>query len=208
MTLAVQSNAPVLYGLVLAGGRSTRMGQDKAAMNWHGKEQRYYMADLLSRFCSNVFISCRQEQVSDVASAGYQAIADSIEGAGPLVGIMSAFQAHSQVSWLVVACDLPLVTEHTLQQLISSRHTTGIATTFISPHDGLPEPLITIWEPAAYPLLQQHMASGYKCPRKALIFNKDNVKMLQVHDDNAIMNTNTPHDAEVAKSLLQSRITE
>src|SRR4051812_47661865 len=51
-----------LNGLVLAGGKSERMGRDKTRINWHGKEQCYYISDLLKPFCSEVFISCRHEQ--------------------------------------------------------------------------------------------------------------------------------------------------
>jgi molybdopterin-guanine dinucleotide biosynthesis protein A len=45
---------PLLNGLVLAGGKSRRMGTDKGVMQWHGKEQRYYMADLLQNLCVEV----------------------------------------------------------------------------------------------------------------------------------------------------------
>ena len=55
-----------LKGLVLAGGRSTRMGVSKARINWYGKEQQYYLADLLNSCCEEVFISCCKEQVAAI----------------------------------------------------------------------------------------------------------------------------------------------
>ena len=58
----MQKAKPVLNGLVLAGGKSIRMGFDKANIKWHAKEQQYYIADLLKEVCENVFISCRPGQ--------------------------------------------------------------------------------------------------------------------------------------------------
>jgi molybdenum cofactor guanylyltransferase len=193
---------PPLYGLVLAGGKSVRMGYDKSIVQWHGKEQRYYMADLLGDICEEVFISCRAEQQNEI-DPKYKTLVDNYEGAGPLIGILSAFKANPNVAWLVVACDLPLLDLYTLQYLIQNRDTAAMATTFKSPFDGLPEPLITIWEPKAYEKLQTHITDGYTCPRKALIRNEMQVKILPPPNPDALMNANTPEDAEKVRSTLK-----
>ena len=192
---------PTLYGLVLAGGRSVRMGNDKGLMAWHGKEQRYYMADLLRAFCKDVFISCRPEQEPEISSA-YKTLPDNYEGAGPAVGILTAFKSKPDAAWLVVACDLPLLDEQALKYLVSHRETAGIATTFKSPFDGLPEPLITIWEPAGFEVLKAHIADGYSCPRKALIRNEARVNLLISPNPEALMNANTPEDAGKVKEII------
>lgn len=191
------TGATNIYGLVLAGGMSTRMGQDKSLMQWHGKEQHYYMADMLQQFCEQVFISCRNEQA---ISEEYKTITDSVEGKGPIVGILSAMEQYPDAAWLVVACDLPLIDEATLQHLINNRDITKVATTYKSPYDGLPEPLITIWEPKAKTVLEEFRAKGYNCPRKALI-NSDS-KVIDPLDENALINTNTPEDAERVQQIL------
>ncbi len=190
-----------IYGLVLAGGKSVRMGEDKGRIKWHGLEQRYHMANMLSGFCSEVFISCRQEQVGDMDSS-FKLLPDSIEGAGPLFGILSAFQAYPYVAWLVTACDLPLLDEATLQFLIENRVVTSLASTYESPYDYLPEPLITIWEPSAYSLLFQFSNEGFNCPRKILIRNKERVNILQPPNPDALLNANTPADAELVRSKI------
>lgn len=191
------SNVTNIYGLVLAGGMSTRMGQDKSLMQWHGKEQHYHMADLLQDFCDEVFISCRQEQQ---ISAGYKSIVDSVDGKGPIVGILSAMELHPDTAWLVVACDLPLIDRETLQYLLDNRDATKVATTYKSPYDGLPEPLITIWEPSAKAVLEDFRTRGYNCPRKALI-NSDSMVLHALNED-ALINTNTPEDAARAREIL------
>ena len=205
MILNGQNNmqtTPLLYGLVLAGGKSVRMGNDKGIMQWHGKEQRYYMADMLGGCCKDVFISCRAEQQNEIDKE-YKTLVDNYEGAGPAVGILSAFKAKPGAAWLVVACDLPLLDLPTLQYLVQHRDITRIATTFKSPHDSLPEPLITIWEPASFEILKAHISDGYSCPRKALIRNEATVKMLTAPNADTLMNANTPEDAAKVKDLIK-----
>jgi molybdenum cofactor guanylyltransferase len=191
---------PMLNGLVLAGGRSTRMGSDKGRMQWHGKEQRYYLGDLLGKFCNAVFISCREEQEEEINRGGYKTIKDAFTGLGPYGAILSAFQKDPHVAWLVVACDLPLLNANTIHYLIQHRDTAAIATTFQSPYDHLPEPLITIWEPQSYSILLSYLEEGKSCPRKVLL-NAD-VRIIQVLNLDVLINANTPKEAEKVKELI------
>src|SRR5215213_7303867 len=86
----VNHSFSTLNGLVLAGGKSTRMGEDKSIVQWHNKEQHYYVADMLTAFCKEVFISCRAEQ-GETVDRNYKIITDEYENAGPLGAIVSAF---------------------------------------------------------------------------------------------------------------------
>jgi molybdopterin-guanine dinucleotide biosynthesis protein A len=192
-----------LNGLVLAGGKSKRMGFDKGSVNWHGIEQRYFMADMLKLFCSEVFISCREEQKGDI-DANYNVLPDTFTGLGPYGAILSAFAAQPDSAWLVVACDLPLLDADTISYLIANRDVSKAATTFISPHDGLPEPLITIWEPKSYQALLSFQSQGYTCPRKALI--KSDVNLLQPPDPMALTNVNTPEELDKVKRVIHQKI--
>jgi molybdopterin-guanine dinucleotide biosynthesis protein A len=194
---ALTQAVPLLRGLVLAGGKSVRMGVDKGLMEYHGKPQREYTADLLARHCTEVFISCRPDQIAEI-SAPYQALPDTFLDLGPYSAMLSAFRAFPDSAWLVVACDLPLLDEGTLQFLAQHRDPSRIATAFNSPDNEFPEPLIAIWEPKAYQVLLQYLAQGYSCPRKVLI-NSDTA-LLQAPDAGALTNVNTPEEsAEVRK---------
>ncbi len=195
-----------IKGLVLAGGKSVRMGQDKGMTQWHGQPQRYYMADMLATICDEVFISCREDQVAGIDTR-YIPLTDNpnYAGSGPTAAILSAFEKHPDCTWLVVACDLPLLNKDTLQFLIDNRNTSGIATTFKSPHDGLPEPLITIWEPSSYPILLAKLQEGYKCPRKVLINNPATI--LDPPYPQALMNANTPEDATIVQKIIEQQTT-
>ncbi|GAA4431005.1 hypothetical protein GCM10023188_18130 [Pontibacter saemangeumensis] len=196
----MQRAKPVLNGLVLAGGQSQRMGRDKGAIAWHGREQRFYMADLLKSSCEEVAISCRPEQQAELSSSGYKTLPDTFMGLGPYGAILSAFREQPDVAWLVVACDLPLLDAQTLQQLTAQRNPAMVATTFESPHDGFPEPLITIWEPKSYPVLLSFLAQGYTCPRKVL--RNSDIQLLKPQYPDALRNVNTPEELEKVKQLL------
>lgn len=195
---------PVLNGLVLAGGKSQRMGFDKGAVNWHGKEQRYHMADMLKIFCSEVFISCQPEQRQQL-DKNYETLPDTFAGLGPYGAILSAFREKPDSAWLVIACDLPLMDSVTLEYLIAHRDVSSTATAYISAFDGLPEPLITIWESKSYPVLLAFLAQGYSCPRKVLINSEST--LIAAPNPDALTNVNTPEELEKIKSLLQQKIT-
>jgi molybdenum cofactor guanylyltransferase len=198
----MQKAKPVLNGLVLAGGKSVRMGHDKGLIDWHGKEQRYYIADLLNSYCNDVFISCRDDQRQEI-DGQYKSLVDTFSGLGPYGAILSAFREQPTAAWLVVAADLPLIDDTTLQYLIDHRDTSSIATTFESSYDNLPEPLISIWEPKGYPVLLSFLAQGYSCPRKVLI--NSNTSILKASDADVLMNVNTPEDLARAKEILDKK---
>ncbi|MDB5090167.1 MAG: Molybdopterin-guanine dinucleotide biosynthesis protein [Mucilaginibacter sp.] len=199
----MQQVKPEINGLVLAGGKSQRMGFDKGAVNWHGKEQRYYMADLLKSLCNNVFISCRADQKNEINS-NYQSLADTFTDLGPYGAILSAFREKPDSAWLVIACDLPLMDEEALKYLVENRNASAVATAYQSPANEFPEPLITIWEPKSYPLLLSFLAQGYSCPRKVLI-NSD-VTLLDAVNPEALTNVNTPDELERIKRVLHQKI--
>jgi len=195
---------PRLNGLVLAAGKSERMGFDKGAISWFDKEQRYHIADMLKPFCTEVFISCREDQQGQLDSQ-YPALTDTFTGLGPYGGILSALRERPDDAWLVVACDLPLLSEKTLQHLVDHRKVSTIATAYQVTSDLFPEPLITIWEPKSYPVLLSFLAQGYSCPRKALI--NSNITLLPAPYPEELTNVNTPQELEALKTVLHQKIT-
>ena len=194
----LQQTISPLNGLVLAGGKSQRMGKDKGLIEYHGKAQREYMADLLNGFCETTFLSVRQGQ--SIPATNYSTIEDQFLGLGPFGAIASAFLKYPNHAWLVVACDLPLLDQTTLQHLVAHRNTSTIATAFNSPVNEFPEPLIAIWEPKSYPILLQFLTQGYSCPRKVLI-NSD-VHLLDAPNGEKLMNVNHPEELEKARTLI------
>lgn len=192
-----KQHIPPLHGLVLAGGKSTRMQTDKGLLHYYQQDQRTHVYQLLENYCREVYVSCNAEQAPTLAGK-LPYLQDSFLNLGPKGGILTALQANPNAAWLTVACDLPLLTSTTLQYLISRRDPTKMATAFYDPEGKFPEPLLTIWEPRSYAVLLQFLSLGFSCPRKALI-NSD-VCMLHIPDATELRNVNDP---QVYEQTLQ-----
>jgi molybdenum cofactor guanylyltransferase len=199
----MEQQTALLNGLVLAGGKSVRMGYDKGLIEWHGKEQQYYMADLLKDHCTEVYISCRRDQQKLINNI-YKTLTDTFTELGPYGAILSAFREKPDVAWLVVACDLPLLDTGTLQYLKDHRNPSSMATAYESPFNGFPEPMISIWEPKSYPVLLSFLSQGYNCPVRALR-NMDTT-VLKPQDPGALSNVNTREELAQVQQLLQNKL--
>ena len=182
------------------------MRTDKAALQYHGQPQLQWAFELVAKFCAASFVSVRPDQRGDAARAGHPQIVDRQPGIGPIAGISAALLEQPKAAWLVLACDLPFLTEHTLEHLIAHRDANKIATAYRSAHDGLPEPLCAIWEPAAREPVLAYLATGKQCPRKFLI-NSD-TKLLDLPERQALDNVNTVEEFAAAIGTLrpQARI--
>jgi molybdopterin-guanine dinucleotide biosynthesis protein A len=176
------------------------MQRDKAALAYHGKSQLQWTYELATRFCAATFVSVRPDQRGEPTRAAFPQIVDRQPGTGPIAGISAALSEHPKVAWLVIACDLPFITEQTLEHLIGNRDSERLATAYRSSHDGLPEPLCAIWEPASREAVEAYLATGKQCPRKFLI-NAD-VKLLDLPDKRALENVNTPAELDAATAQL------
>lgn len=196
----VAGQIPPLLGLVLAGGQSTRMGTDKGLLTYHDRPQREHVYDLLSGVCDDVFLSVNAAQAAGLRGSSFQLVEDTFLELGPLGGILSAFRQRPDAAWLSVACDLPLLTEASLRQLVEGRNASKLATAFYDSDRRFPEPLITLWEPRAYPVLLQFLAMGHSCPRKALI-NSD-ITLLDIVDVRELTNVNDPAEREKALKVV------
>lgn len=194
----IEARTPLIKGLVLAGGKSTRMGEDKGQIDYYGKPQRLKVAEILSEVCHETYISLRDEE----DNLGYQIIPDAFADLGPFGGILSAFKTDPNAAWLTIATDIPLVNKQVIQQLIDERDVNQYATCFHNPETNFPEPLITLWEPRAYQRLLYFLGLGYSCPRKVLI-NSDK-KEIQLENPDVLFNANTPEEKQQVLEKINS----
>jgi molybdopterin-guanine dinucleotide biosynthesis protein A len=191
--------APV-YGLVLAGGRSSRMRSDKAALTYQGEAQLERAVSLLGTILPRVFVSVRADQAEEPLRARFERIVDRHQDIGPIAGVLAAQAAHPAAAWLVLACDLPLLDAATLGNLLRERDAARMATAYRSSHDGLPEPLCAIYEPASAAALAAHLAAGKHCPRKFLL--SADAKLIDEPNPRALDNINTPEEYAQAMATL------
>jgi molybdopterin-guanine dinucleotide biosynthesis protein A len=200
MSAPIPSSASDVYGLVLSGGASRRMQHDKALIDYHGEPQLRWTYRLLSSVLQRVFISVRANQRDEPVRRDLPQIVDAFDDAGPAAGILSAQALYPKAAWLVVACDLPRLDAETLQHLLRARDPQREATAFISSHDGLPEPLCALWEPASHGKLLERVQAGRSCPRKALI--QGDTQLLQPLSARALDNINTPEELATLRASL------
>jgi len=189
-----------VYGLVLAGGKSRRMGQDKALLDHDGQSQLAYVVSVLEACVEKVFVSTRPDQAGDEERAQFEQIMDQYDDMGPVAGILSALEEKPEVDWLVVACDLPNINEQTIQFLLENHSGEHPFTAFVSSHDGLPEPLCAIYTSGSESIIRRFIDAGLNCPRKILI--RSDTCLLEQPDPEALDNVNTPDD--LRNSVLQA----
>ena len=189
-----------LYGLVLTGGRSKRMQRDKAVLEYAGRSQLERAMTLLEPLVERCFVSTRAEQQNDAQRAAYAQIVDQLDDIGPMAGLHAALHSHPQAAWLVLACDLPFLDAATLQQLIAARAPHRLASAFRSSHDGKPEPLCAIYEPASRAAIDAWIATDQRCPRKFLA--QADVQLLTLNNARALDNVNTADEYQQASQRL------
>ena len=197
----IQEKIAPVKGLVLVGGKSTRMGSNKAELAYYGKPQKEFVKELLENNNLETLYSVQATKSGLDDTKKEHEISDKFLNLGPFGGICSAFQKDPNSAWFVLATDVPFVNDAVIQQLLKHRNPSKAATAIKGIGKEFVEPLITIYEPKAYPILLQYLAQGYSCPRKMLI-NSD-VEIVEI-DDNIIRNINTPEEFEVAKKEIEN----
>ena len=175
---------------------------DKADLEFHGKKQSVYCYELLKKFCEQVFISSRDDQREQEGIREFPQIHDQTPylNIGPLGGILSAMTQYPQVDWLVLAVDLPFVSEQTVKYLMENRDTNKEATAYTSTSDGLPEPLCAIYESHSRPSLMAYFHEGKLCPRQYL--KGADTKLVDQTDKKSLDNVNDPEEYKKALEIL------
>ncbi len=128
-----------MNGLILAGGASSRMGQDKALLNFHGKAQWQAVYELLLPFCEKIFFN-----TNTIAVATLPIIKDNEKytNSGPLAGLLSAYEMEPN-NYLVLAIDYPFITKQDVQELLAAHNKKetailyNIYTEFYEPYLGI-----------------------------------------------------------------------
>ena len=132
----------MLSGLIIAGGRSSRMGRDKAALTLpDGRTLLQRQVDILrAAGATTVLASVRPG--GDVALPGVTLVHDTITDAGPLAGIAAGLRAAPAGLVLVLAVDMPGVQAAHLRQLVEMA---GAERGVVPMQSGLCEPLVAVY---------------------------------------------------------------
>ena len=190
--------------MVLAGGRSTRMGEDKAAKRLAGKPLAQIVGTRIGAQASPVFINTRNPVLSDL---GYDLLPDTIDGQeGPLAGILAGLEHVSanlpKASHLaVVPADAPFFPETLVSRLAATIE--NPETIAMAAYCGDPEPAFALWPIACAPRLRHWLESGQSRAIRDFAASCD-VRLVDFVDQpqHSFFNVNRPRDFERAKDLM------
>ncbi len=187
--------------VLLSGGLSTRMGQDKAKLHPYG-ECKPNLLDrthtILANHFEQIWVSCAQ----DKPRMGYSCLFDERAEIGPISGIYAGLNAASSIGLkaiMVLPCDLPLIDDHIIQMLLQARtaHRAtsqkpyNLMTTFLHEASGNIEALISIYEIEALELFQRAINEGIRAPRLVILEDKRTYIPYTDNISNAFYNLNT-----------------
>lgn len=194
-----------MIGVVLAGGRSTRLGQDKVRLRLpgDGRDMLARTVDLLAACTGGVAVSCRRS--SDAGeNGGLRVIPDEVEGLGPLGGVWSALRALREPV-LALSCDLPFMDGATLRRLVAARNARPsgtVMTTFQQAETGYIEALVAVYEPESLPFFEEARTRGLRQLNR-VIPEAAQVRIPYTRAEaRPFFNINFPADLEQARRML------
>jgi molybdopterin-guanine dinucleotide biosynthesis protein A len=189
------TNRPALAVAILAGGRARRLGGvNKATLRIGTLEIIDRQLPVLRAFAADVFVVGHDDPAW--SSRGLGVIADEIPDAGPLGGIYTAIRHSPGERTLVVACDMPFLSQAFLERLAAVR-----GADLVIPRSARGyEPLCAIYSRACANEIHERLARGeYEASKLPAGIR---VAEVGVDDDLSVVNVNTPHDYERAKGLI------
>ncbi len=185
---------PGVVGVALAGGRSRRMGRDKAGLQWRGESLLERAIGRLAGVTSEVLVADRGRSLAPGARS-----VDDGPGAGPAAGILGAAAERPGRDLLVLACDLPAVPASLLRRLAAPIDEDAHVPRW---RRGL-EPLCALYRPAALDLMAAEARSGRLALHAMLRLPRLSVRFLEGGEldafgspERVFFNLNTPEDFE------------
>lgn len=179
-----------ITGIVLAGGKSSRMGKDKGMIPFHGSTFIERIIKTVAPFVSELIISANDPGYAEL---GYSQIRDLVPEKGPLGGIISAGGSCRTKYMLVVSCDLPMLQPGVISSIINQA---GQGYEAIVPlHSGKAEPLCALYSVSVLPIFKKQIEEDDLKMRNIL-------KKILVHyvdipghlGGNSFLNVNTPEE--------------
>ena len=177
-----------IIGIVLAGGKSSRMGTDKAFIEYNGMPQYEYVAQQLSTFCDQVLINGQKKY--DETQCGVFSDDPEFENNGPMSGVLTAFKKFPHNSLFIVGCDYPFLTQTSLKLLLDTFELKQKTVCFRNSDTQTIEPLIAIYHKNDFHNLLEFYKSGQTSLRVFLTSN-DTV-ILDCHTNKELMSVDKP----------------
>lgn len=159
--------------IILAGGRSSRMGTDKALLPLTNAPHSTFLAHLaatLSSLCDELLLVARDEAQAaryraDEDVANIRIVTDKVPDYGPLMGIYSGLSAIQAAKALVVAVDMPFAQAALVSMLLARASTDAITVPVVN---DVPQVLFAVYSRSLLPRIETSIAQGRRDPRSLL----------------------------------------
>ena len=177
-----------ITAIILAGGKSSRMREDKGLMLFNGKAMIQHIIDTVKPLANDIIIVSNQEGYNKFGYAVYQ---DSIKNAGPLAGLYEGL-AHSKTKKnVVLSCDVPFVNNEVIKVLIENCENTDVV---ICENGNKTHQLIGVYDKSCANFFKEELANNQRKVKLAL--SKLNTKTIDLnHLDNQLFkNINSKND--------------
>lgn len=192
-------NKKDITGIILSGGKNSRMGKDKGFLSLNGKLFTQYCIDALNPLVSETIIISNNK---DYDRFGLKRVEDVIENAGPLAGLYSGLLQSKTPYNLVLSCDVPLVTSKILEKLIENISDEIDVAQIQS--IGKTMPLIALYKTKNKDMFYNLLKSGERRLRYAV--NQCHVKNIKLNSESEkfTFNVNTPEDLKMIENDCQN----
>jgi molybdopterin-guanine dinucleotide biosynthesis protein A len=137
-----------ITAIILAGGKSSRMGTDKAFVLFRGKKLIEHAIDIASEVTHSIIVVSRH---AGYEMPGVTIVNDILPGCGPLGGLHAGLSA-SATDWnLLLGCDMPFITRDFLSFFLAA---TRESDALVPVHNGMPEPLCALYHKSCLPVIE------------------------------------------------------
>lgn len=175
-----------ITGIILAGGKSSRMGTDKAMLKLNDKSFMQHVIEALKPLVNDIIIVSDNPEHDKLHLVR---VTDIIKNEGPLVGLYSGV-SHSNTTYnLVVSCDVPFITTEVLNQLITNHEKEFDVVQLESQNKSMP--LTALYNNQCTTQIKDLLDSGERRVRAAVSQLKVKTIKLNDHSSNAVTNINT-----------------
>jgi molybdenum cofactor guanylyltransferase len=185
-----------ICAIILAGGKSSRMGFNKALLNVGGSPLIRILIDRVLPLTSQILIS--SNDTSDYEFLNLPIIPDYYQGQGPLAGLHAAMTRHVSRLYIVLACDLPNLQESLLRHLLSIIE--GYDAAIPRSQDGLAHPLCAVYRRTCLPLVEKALQQGANSVIETFLDNTLRIRWVTPDEgrfkDTDLANINTPEDLQ------------
>lgn len=186
--------------IILAGGKSSRMGEDKALLEYEGKYFIERIAGELSFFDERIIARGNNSGLTEIAESGWEIIPDIYPDHGPMGGLHAALKECKSDRMFIVTCDMPLITEEMARKICSEMSTKSGSTAYDAviavTEDGKYHPLCGIYKKELYESMEEHLKKNNN--RMMEVLKKCRLKYLYLdgQESKQLMNVNTREEYE------------